>query len=77
VFFMGLFLGLILGGILLLSRKVQAQINLHRANKENIRLREQLKELEQDFDKKTDAHRATVGVIDSHPSERALAKNIG
>jgi len=76
VFFMGLFFGLILSTILLLTRKLQTQVNLHRANKENIRLRKQLIALEKEFDTKTDAHLAGTNLIeDKAPLKKHLVKN--
>ena len=75
VFFMGLFLGLLLSSIILLTRKIQAQVNLHIANKENTRLRNQCKALEGEFDKKKNAHLAGAGEPNIESPERALAKN--
>ena len=77
VFFGGLFTGLIIGGFLLLTRKLQAQVNLHRANKENKRLREQLEGLEKEFDKRTDTHLAASGEPDQETTQRVLAKEDG
>jgi uncharacterized integral membrane protein len=77
VFFAGLFVGLLISGVLILTLKVQAQITLRRANKENIRLREQLIILEREFDKKTNAHKAAIDAPERDSLETTLAKNMG
>ena len=77
VFFGGLFFGLLLGGMVLITRKLQAQVNLHRANKANIRLREQIVDLEGELEKKSNAFLAASDPSDVEKNQRALAKEGG